>query len=152
MTDAAEGRSVIRAQGILFIIAFVATLVILFTDKNLQTDFDTKARYFIHWYGLLATGVLSLIGGIILAAGPKRSLSVVGVFGSLIMIVFLAADTLTYSMLGVGFNFTQFATYLFGITKYPGSLSYIPGLYDGLFAVYVVTLLVGIIAVRRNRR
>ena len=45
------------------------------------------------------------------------------------------------------------ANYLFGVTfdkAYASPGTYIPGLYDFLFAVYIVTLIIGIFAVRKK--
>jgi hypothetical protein len=81
----------------------------------------------------------------ILMTSPRRSLAKVGIVGSIIMIAFLIADVATYSTLGVGFTFSQFANYLFGVTNYG---NYIPGLYDGLLVMYVITLIGGVLAVR----
>ena len=52
--------------------------------------------------------------------------------------VFLIADIATYSMVGFT-SASSFATYLFGFSKFKGSLPYIPGLYDVLFAFYIIT-------------
>lgn len=138
-----------RIMGILFLIAFLVTLVILFTDKNLQTDFGSVKHYFYHWYGLLAAGLLSLIGSLLLIALPRRSLAKVGLGGSIVIAIFLVADITTYSMVGFS-SAADFATYLFGITKYPGVLSYVPGLYDVLLALYVITIIVGGETVHRS--
>jgi hypothetical protein len=52
----------------------------------------------------------------------------------------------------VGFaSQSQFQTYLFGTSAYPGALSYIPWLYDALLAAYVVTAVVAIGALWRSR-
>lgn len=134
-----------RPVGAIFLIDFIVTLVILFTDKNLQTDFGVTKPYFIHWYGLLITGVISLIGGIVIIARPARRTFTVGAAGSILLALFLLADIALYSE--VGFKTPQqFATYLFGISKYPGSLNYIPGLYDVLFALYIITFAVCLMA------
>ncbi|GGM72536.1 hypothetical protein GCM10007108_08340 [Thermogymnomonas acidicola] len=142
-----ERNGYLLGVSIVYLVAFIVTLVILFTDHNLQTDFGTVKPYFIHWYGLLITGIVSLIGfGILLAMGSKvwRAVSVAW---SLFMVLFMIADIATYSMVGFS-SPLQFARYLFGVTKYPGTLSYIPGLYDLLFAIYVVSLGLAVVAYR----
>jgi hypothetical protein len=71
-------------------------------------------------------------------ARPNRKVLTTGAVGSLLLALFLVADIALYSEVGFS-SPSQFAKYLFGVTKYPGSLSYIPGLYDLLFALYIVT-------------
>ncbi len=133
--------------GALFLIDFIITLLILFTDNNLQTDFGNASRYFLHWYGLLATAIIDLIGAFIVFSRPVRAVFLAGLFGSALLALFLVMDVLTYSM--VGFTTAGgFATYLFGISKYPGSLSYIPGLYDALLASYIITAMLAALAVK----
>lgn len=132
------GKSGLRLIGVIFLADFVVTITILFTDKNLQTDFGITKPYFIHWYGLLITGVIALIGGIVVISRPDRRIMTIGAVGSILLALFLIADIALYSEVGFS-NPSQFARYLFGVTKYPGSLSYIPGLYDLLFAFYIVT-------------
>lgn len=136
-----NGSSAKRLIGIIFLIDFVVTLTILFTDKNLQTDFGITKPYFIHWYGLLITGIIALIGGVIVLARPNRRVLTTGAVGSLLLAIFMVADIAAYSEVGIS-SPAQFAKYLFGVTKYPGSLSYIPGLYDLLFVLYIVTFAV----------
>ena len=131
-------RTWFRFVGVIFLFVFIVTITILFTDKNLQTDFGTTKPYFIHWYGLLITGLISLIGGIIILTKPDRSMFKIGAVGSILLALFLVADIATYSEVGFS-SPIKFATYLFGVSKYPGSLNYIPGLYDVLFALYIIT-------------
>ncbi len=147
MPEAASRTGMIRLQGLLFLIAFVVTMVILFTDKNLQTDFGIQEPYFIHWYGLLVTGIVAIIGAGGLLGSPKISYSKIGVVGSILLVIFLISDVALYSMVGFS-TASGFATYLFGLSKYPGTLSYIPGLYDALLGIYVVTFVVGLLAAR----
>lgn len=128
----------VYAVGILLLIDFAITLVILFTDKNLQTDFGIVKPYFIHWYGLLITGIVDIIGAGIIFARPTGRNSTIAAVGTLLLALFLIADIVTYSMVGFS-SASSFATYLFGFTKFKGSLSYIPGLYDILFVFYVIT-------------
>jgi hypothetical protein len=128
----------IYAVGGLLLVDFAVTMVILFTDKNLQTDFGIVKPYFIHWYGLLITGIVDVIGAGIIFARPTGQNSTIAAVGTALLAVFLIADIATYSMVGFS-SASSFATYLFGFSKFKGSLSYIPGLYDVLFVFYIVT-------------
>ncbi|MHB1709203.1 MAG: hypothetical protein ACYCT2_07000 [Thermoplasmataceae archaeon] len=134
---------------LLFLVQFVITLVILFTDQNLQTDFGTVPKYFIHWYGLLATGLVDIIAFIVLFVARKRSLVGVGVGWGVFMAIFQIADIATYSTLNVGLSAGSFAQYLFGVTKFSGALPYIPGMYDLLFVLYIVVIGVGLYVYRK---
>lgn len=114
---------------------FALTSLILATDVNLQTNFGSVKPFFIHWYGLLVTGIIDLVGGVLFlrAARPPYLIATIWF---VFMPVFMVADTLTYAE--VYFKTpAQFAVYLFGITKYPGTLYYIPGAFDALFALYL---------------
>jgi hypothetical protein len=136
------GRSGSVGLGILFLIAFIVAMVILFTDKNLQTDFGSTGKYYIHWYGMLVMAIVSIVAAIILFARSTRGLVLAGSIGAILLALFMVADIALYSM--VGFSSPgDFATYLFGVTKYPSVMSYIPGLYDVLFAVYIIGSAVG---------
>ncbi|OWP57355.1 MAG: hypothetical protein B2I17_01590 [Thermoplasmatales archaeon B_DKE] len=145
-----KDKNVSRTSGlpaylaVLFLIQFIITMVILFTDQNLQTDFGTVPKYFIHWYGLLVTGVVDIIAFIVLLAVRKRSIVGVGVGWGVFVAAFQVADIATYSTLNIGFSAGSFAQYLFGVTKFSGALPYIPGLYDLLFALYIVAIGVGL--------
>lgn len=138
-----------RIVGFLLVIDFVITMVILFTDKNLQTDFGIVKPYFVHWYGLLVTAIIDIIGAGIIIAKPAGGYVKVGTIGSSLLAVFLVADLATYKMVGLS-SVSQFATYLFGFSHYPGALSYIPGLYDVLFIFYIITAVVGALALRSS--
>ena len=131
-------NKIVYAVGILLIIDFTITITILLTDKNLQTDFGIVKPYFIHWYGLLITGIVDIIGAGIIFARPTGRNSTIAAVGTVLLAVFLIADIATYSMVGFT-SASSFATYLFGFSKFKGSLPYIPGLYDVLFAFYIVT-------------
>ncbi|MFG1546005.1 MAG: hypothetical protein AAE976_05840 [Thermoplasmataceae archaeon] len=134
----ASVNKIVYAVGILLLIDFAITITILFTDKNLQTDFGVVKPYFIHWYGLLITGIVDIIGAGIIFARPTGRNSAIAAVGTALLAVFLIADIATYSMVGFT-SASSFATYLFGFSKFKGSLPYIPGLYDVLFAFYIVT-------------
>ena len=140
--------SIRAAVGLLFIFDFAVTIAILFTDHNLQTDFGSVPKYFIHWYGLLATSIIDLVGAVVVFSRPSKRVFSVGLAGSALLALFLVLDVVTYKMVGFS-SITSFATYLFGVTKYPHSLSYIPGLYDVLLIFYVITVLVSALALRR---
>ncbi|MEM0128408.1 MAG: hypothetical protein QXO03_04920 [Thermoplasmatales archaeon] len=142
-----SGRFIVL--GITYLLAFLIVLVILFTDKNLQTDFGSVKPYFYHWYGLLFVGILSAVAGAILLFANSRNLGIAGTTGFGILALFLVADIGTYH--SVGFKYPgQFATYLFGLSKYPGSLHYFPGLYDLLFVVYLAGFILGVILLNRK--
>ena len=134
---------------LLFLIQFVITIVILFTDQNLQTDFGILPKYFIHWYGLLATGLVDIIAFIVLLTVRKRSMVGVGVGWGVFMAIFQIADIATYGMLNVGLSAGSFAQYLFGVTKFNDALPYIPGMYDLLFAIYIIAIGVGLYVYRK---
>lgn len=151
MPEVKESGHNFRALGLIFILAFLVALTILFTDKNLQTDFGIQHPYFIHWYGMLTIAIVSLIAGAVLLVQGRRSLGLAGTIGSSLLALFLIADLATYSQVGFK-SVSQFATYLFGVMKYPGSLSYIPGLYDLLFALFVIGAIVGVISLRSHKK
>ena len=151
MPETEKGSRNFRAEGTLFIVAFVVAVIILLTDKNLQTDFGIHTRYFIHWYGMLVIAIVALIAGAILLTTKKRNLGLAGTMGSAFIALFLVGDLATYSQAGFT-SVSQFATYLFGVTKYPGSLSYIPGMYDLLFILFVLTAVTGAISLRGNKK
>ncbi|WP_393970864.1 hypothetical protein OXIME_001106 [Oxyplasma meridianum] len=133
--------------GFLLIVDFIITIVILLTDKNLQTDFGIVKPYFIHWYGMLVTGIIDIMGAGIIIAKPTKVYLKAGTVGSALLAVFLIADLATYKMVGLS-SVSQFATYLFGFSHYPGALSYIPGLYDILFIFYIITAITGVIILK----
>jgi hypothetical protein len=150
MSETETGSSNFRVEGALFIVAFIVAVVILLTDMNLQTDFGIHARYFIHWYGMLVIAIVALIAGIILLTTKKRSLGLAGTIGSALIAMFLVGDLATYSQVGFT-SVAQFATYLFGITKYPGTLSYMPGMYDLLLILFILAAIAGAISLRRKK-
>ena len=140
-----------RYMALLYALSFIVIVVMLYTDRNLQTDFGSVKPYFYHWFGLMATGIIDLIGAFILILKPGRRVILTSLSVSIIMVVFLLADTLTYS--SVGFSTIQaFAAYLFGVTRYQGNMNYIPGLYDILLALYVINFLVALFYLRKTPR
>ena len=156
----ADRRAV--AFGSLLILDFVVTAVMLVTDKNLQTDFGGSAPYYVHWYGALGMGILDLVaGGVVLALsvrmapaprsqGVRRGLMIGALVWTILAILAMVAVVETFQQVGFQ-NANQFAQYLFGVTAYPGVLSYIPWLYDLLLVLYVVTAIGGVVAIRRPR-
>lgn len=152
----------VTAFGVLLLADFVVAAVMLVTDKNLQTDFGAVAPYYLHWYGVLAMGILDLLFAFPLLAfwSPmmvkRTSLSVrSGLVGgafawTVAAIVATLGVVATYSQVGFS-SAGQFAQYLFGVTAYPGAFSYIPGLYDLLLALYLVTAGAGAFALRHVR-
>ena len=134
--------------GVFFLVAFGLTVVMLWTDTNLRTDFGTvSSGYYAHWYVVLVTGLADLLGaGLLLALRSRRALQA-GVAGSGLLALIFVGDILTYSQVGFS-SASQFADYLFGVTYYGGDIRY---LYDALLAFYVATFLVGIVLVRTSR-
>lgn len=165
VTSPAHGAALsdkrISALGVLLLLDFVLAAVMLATDKNLQTDFGGQAAYYSHWYGVLAMGVIDLVVGATLLAssslpGLKRmspSARRGGVTAALVWTILALAVSLgivaSYQQVGFA-NMNQFAQYLFGVTPYPGALSYIPGLYDAVIVFYAVSAVVGAFAITRT--
>lgn len=136
---------------VMYVICFIVTVVILFTDKNLQTDFGSVKPYFVHWYGMLVIALIEIVASILLFTMGSRKLYLASLIGSLLLALFLVADIFTYSMVGFS-SPQQFATYLFGVTNYEGNVMYIPGLYDVLFALLVVTSIASFFSYRKSSR
>jgi hypothetical protein len=155
-------RGRVRAFALLLFVDFLIVAVMLATDKNLQTNFGAQAAYFSHWYGLLAEGVLDLIIAAVVvssvssASERKMSLSsrkyavVGGLIWTIVAILAMLGIVATYMQVNFP-SMSEFAKYLFGVTPYPGALSYIPWLYDLLLAAYILTALVGAAATMRVR-
>ncbi len=127
-----------RVVAALLAVDFIVTLIILFTDKNLQTDFGSVHPYYLHWYGLLVTGVVDAGGAVAVYLYPTRKITAAAAGWSVFMALFQVADIATYKLVGFSSPY-QFAEYLFGLTHYPGALPYVPGLYDLLLLLYVAT-------------
>jgi hypothetical protein len=130
--------------GLPFLIAFGLSVVMLMTDKNLQTNFGlVSSGYFSHWYVILATAVADLAGAFLLLFVRSRTSVKLGVLGSGLLAAVFVGAIFTYNQVGGGFftTPTSFADYLFGITYYGGDIRY---LYDALFGVYVATFVSGI--------
>lgn len=146
------------AFGGLLVVDFLLVAVMLATDKNLQTDFGSQPAYYVHWWGLLALGVLDLLAGALLVtaefppvdgwlSGARRKYLHVGaVLWTTLTVVAMLGIVETYSQVGFQ-SMSQFEQYLFGVSAYPGALSYIPWLYDLVVTASALTALIGIAAV-----
>ncbi|HYB78352.1 MAG TPA: hypothetical protein VEG66_01140 [Thermoplasmata archaeon] len=131
-----------------FLIAAGLSVLILITDKNLQTDFGSvSSGYFDQWYLILATAVADVVGAILLLVLRSRRAVPAGVIGSASLAVLLLAGIFTYQQVGFA-SAGQMANYLFGITYYGGDIRY---LYDILLATYVVTFLGGVVGLVATR-
>jgi hypothetical protein len=147
--------------GILLLLDFVLLVVMLVTDKNLQTNFGTVSPYYLHWYGVLALAVLTLLFAIAVLGSLRPSMAKASMFarnrysliGAMIwtwlVIVAMVTVVATYKQVGAS-SASQFAHYLFGVSAYPGVLSYIPWLYDLLLALFILSAIVGVVAVLQS--
>ncbi|MGD0249373.1 MAG: hypothetical protein ABSB97_00545 [Thermoplasmata archaeon] len=133
--------------GLAFLLAFALSVVMLVTDKNLQTNFGTVSNYYAHWYVVLGTAIVDLVGAALLLALRSRTVYKVGVVGSGLLAVLLVGDIATYSQVGFS-SASSFANYLFGVTYYGGNIRY---LYDVLLAVYIATFLWGVASLALTR-
>lgn len=134
--------------GLAFLLAAVLSVVMLATDKNLQTDFGAlSSGYYAHWYAVLGMAVVDVIGAGLLIAFRSRTLVKVGVVGSGLFAVALVAVIFTYAQVGFA-SASDFANYLFGVNYYGGYLRY---LYDALLATYLGTFVLGIAGLALTR-
>ncbi|MFZ0699048.1 MAG: hypothetical protein WAN74_02485 [Thermoplasmata archaeon] len=132
-----------------FFLAFVLSVVMLATDKNLQTNFGTvSSGYYFHWYVVLVAAVAAIAGAVLLLVVRSRAAFIGGVIGSGLLAAIFLGDIFTYSQVGFS-SMTDFANYLFGITYYGGNIRY---LYDVLLAVYLATFFFGLVALALTRR
>jgi hypothetical protein len=132
----------------IYSICFAVTIYILITDKNLQTNFGSVKPYFIHWYGLLITGIVDVAGALMFLLRSKPPIFITRIW-FIFMPIFMVADTLTYAE--VYFKSPeQFAQYLFGLNRYPGALPYTPGAFDVLFGCYIIGILISFMAKSEN--
>lgn len=131
-----------------FVLAFVLSVVMLITDKNLQTDFGAMSSgYYFHWYVILGTAVADLVGVALLLALRSRTAVKLGVLGSALVILILVSAIFTYGQVGFA-SASDFANYLFGITDSTGNIRY---LYDALLATYIGTFLWGVVGLAMSR-
>jgi hypothetical protein len=154
----------VTAFSILLLVDFALVVVMLATDKNLQSDFGSlhPPPYFAHWYGLLVEGIADLVGALVLlvvvarpamqgkSVAARRWLMRGGFLWTVLAIVAMVGIVESYQMVGFS-SATQFAQYLFQPSPYPGAEPYIPWLYDALLAAYLLTALVGAMAMMRVR-
>ncbi|PSN84396.1 hypothetical protein B9Q03_13120 [Candidatus Marsarchaeota G2 archaeon OSP_D] len=138
-----------RGVGVLLALDFIVTLAILITDKNLQTDFGATHPYYLHWYVLLVTALVDIVGAPLVYLKSSRRLIGAAAGWSVFMALFQVADIATYKLVGFATP-SQFAVYLFGLTHYNGALPYIPGLYDILLLLYVATAAVSAQTLKRS--
>ncbi|HEV2520188.1 MAG TPA: hypothetical protein VGX00_06165 [Thermoplasmata archaeon] len=145
MAKASPGAAM---YGVLFLVAFGLTVVMLFTDKNLQTDFGAQSSgYYFHWYVVLVTGVADLVGAALLIVVRSRLAVKAGVAGSGFLSLVFLGDVFTYSQVGFA-SASDFAKYLFGFTYSGNDIRY---LYDALLGVYLLAFVVGLVLWRRHR-
>ncbi len=143
MTSAKTAASV---YSVLFFVAAVLAIVMLLTDKNLQTDFGSKPSgsmffgYFLHWWAVALAAVATLVGGVLLLAVRSRRAIAGGVVGSALLSLVFLGDIAAYSASGFA-SAGDFAKYLFGITYGGGDIRY---LYDALLSVYLFTFFLGL--------
>ncbi len=162
MGNGRGGRGWIVAFGLFILVDFVLLVVMLATDQNLQTDFGTSSRYYLHWYGLLAEAIFDFFVGLAVLGNatapsmwkalPRRVKGVVAAGVGWVILALLADLAIVFTYKQVGFSsMSQFAMYLFD-TASPTASGYIPWLYDVLIAAYILTALVGVIAWTRVRK
>jgi len=137
-----------RAYCLWFFVAFGLSVVMLLTDTNLRTDFGTlSSGYYSHWYVVLGTAVVDLVGALLLVAVASRTAVRAGAVGAGLLSAIFLGDILTDKQVGLA-SASDFAKYLFGQTSYGGDIRY---LYDALLAVYVITFVVGLVFLRWTR-
>lgn len=133
---------------LVFFLAAGLSILMLITDKNLQTNFGSlKTGYYYHWYVVLSMAVVDLAGAGLLLTFRSRWMVKLGIVGSGGLAAILLAVILTYSQVGFS-SAMSFAQYLFGITYYGGDLRY---LYDVLLATYLGGFVVGIVSLVLTR-
>jgi hypothetical protein len=131
-----------------FLLAAALSFVMLATDKNLQTDFGTMSSgYFVHWYVVLATAVVDLVGATLLLLVRNRTAVKVGVVGSALLTLMFVGVIATYAQVGFA-SASDFAQYLFGVTYFGGDIRY---LYDVLLATYIGTFVSGVVGLVLTR-
>ncbi len=131
-----------------FLVAFGLSVWMLASDMNLQTDFGTKAKYFLHWYVILVTAVADFAAVVGLILLRSRLAVKLGVAGSGLLALVYVGAIFTYSQVGFS-NATQMADYLFGVNYYGGDVRY---LYTTVLATYVFTFLLGLVGLWLTRR
>ncbi len=156
---APPGAGAVWLLALLLGLDFLLAVVMLATDKNLQTDFGAQpagsmiAGYYLHWWGVLAIAVIDLVAVVIVGFAAsrgtpssgvvRRRVSIVAALWAALVAVAMVGIVATYSQVGFS-SATDFAKYLFVPSPYPYSLSYIPWLYDGMLVVDLLTLAVAV--------
>ncbi len=137
-----------RLYSVLFFLGFALGVVMLLTDKNLQTNFGTVNQgYYFHWYVVLVATLAEAAGALLLLVHPTRRALLGGIVGSGLLALIFVGDIATYSIVGFS-SASSFADYLFGIDYYGGNIRY---LYDLLLGVYLASFVVGLVAYRLTR-
>jgi hypothetical protein len=152
----------VLAFGLFLILDFLLTLVMLATDKNLQTDFGAHPAYYVHWYAGLGEAIIDLLAGLAVIAYVavpsfqrmslrQRKGAVYGAFVWTILVILASVGVVeTYQQVGFA-SANDFAQYLFQGTTYPYTQPYIPWLYDVILVFYLVTAVLGILSVLKIR-
>jgi hypothetical protein len=149
MVSGGQGLANPKLYSLPFLLAFALSVIMLVTDKNLQTNFGmVTSGYYLHWYVILVTAIADLVGAVLLLVVPSRMGIKLGVLGSGLLIAIFLGDILTYNIVGFS-SASDFANYLFGVTYFGGDIRY---LYDVLLAVYILTFLYGLVALVLTRR
>jgi len=131
-----------------FFLAFGLSVLMLATDKNLQTNFGAMSSgYFVHWDVVAATAAADLVGAFLLLLLRSRTSVKLGTIGAGLLVVMFLGVVFTYQQVGFA-SAWDFAQYLFGITYYGGDIRY---LYDALLATYIGTFLLGAVALAATR-
>jgi hypothetical protein len=155
-------RGLAALVGLLLLVDFLVAVVMLATDKNLQTNFGASSPYYIHWYGVLGIAVVTLIGGlVVLSLASPRMMAMLprsrppmflfAAFGwSVLVVLAMVGIVESYSQVGLP-SASEFGKYLFGTSAYPGALSYIPWLYDLMLGMFALTAIVAALAAWRAR-
>jgi hypothetical protein len=122
-----------------FVVAAALSILMLATDTNLQTNFGSTPKYFIHWYAVLGMAIADFIGiGLLLGLRSRLAIKL-GVIGSALLSVAMVAVVFTYMQVGFS-SAGAFANYLFGVTYSGGDIRY---LYDALLGVDIATAVGG---------
>lgn len=138
-----------RIYGGFFFVAFALSVVMLLTDKNLQTDFGTMSSgYYFHWYVVLVTAVADVLGAVLLVLLASRLTLKAGFLGSSVLALVFLADIFTYSSVGFP-SAGDFANYLFGVTYFGNDIRY---LYDAILGVYLASAVFGVVALLKTRK
>lgn len=148
MEDSTTSARLPTVYSLVFFLAAGLSILMLITDKNLQTNFGSVSTgYYYHWYVVLSMAVADLAGAGLLLAFRSRWLVKLGVVGSGGFAVMLLAVILTHAQVGFS-SAVSFAQYLFGITYYGGDLRY---LYDVLLGTYVGGFVAGVVSLALTR-